>query len=416
MEETFRSQKASGTNFKFGAAGKPSTVNVPDSCPRQGSEKRITLMVAWWGPGMRAEPGAPGQGPCRLAPSLGAEMGSPVQGALCLKTKSNSLTAAEAADSSDARAPQANPGALSDMHSNITLLHACEQRSGSTSESVANSDTDSETMSETEHTTSPLASCELDSHTKRCKSPNSESNVRMNSSLLWLLQCQLAPHQQPHMLPAGTTASITAKVCSSQSINVSTASFDKQANSTAGLQEKCQGALSARGHRPPTVSPVWVHVSPYLGEGEERCGVTDTQQGRHQGCVQDNKQDKVQDDQQDDHSDDQGGDQQDNYSDLQDDQRDSRQDDERDDQQDQQQHDPRDSQQVDESQALHVQEGTQPAAKRHKQAEQHDCRSDVTYQQQVLVPLPPLRFFLCSADEISLVYQPRTPALTPAEQ
>ena len=50
--------------------GRPTASAADGSSQQQLSGgKRITLIVAWWGPDMRAEPGAPGQGPCRPAPS-----------------------------------------------------------------------------------------------------------------------------------------------------------------------------------------------------------------------------------------------------------------------------------------------------------------------------------------------------------
>lgn len=55
------------------------------------SGKRITLVVAWWGAGMRAEPGAPGTGPCRKGPHLGAA-------AYCLATAHVQADAASTAD------------------------------------------------------------------------------------------------------------------------------------------------------------------------------------------------------------------------------------------------------------------------------------------------------------------------------
>ncbi|KAL3136683.1 hypothetical protein ABBQ38_005919 [Trebouxia sp. C0009 RCD-2024] len=398
--------------------GKPSTLNVTDSCERHASEKRITLIVAWWGPGMRAEPGAPGQGPCRLAPYLGAGSGSPVhrpsQHASCLKTKTDSLMGAETARSSKARPPQtqASPGLKiesSGMHSNITCPHACNQKGSSSSASVTNSDSEADTISEAKPANSPLFRRGSDSDIERCTSANSETKAHM-SSLLWLQQCQLAPYQQrgshcpqqqPHMTPATNTEHVAAKMCSSQSTEVSTAVFDRQATSTAGLHLTCQGPPTARGYSPPAVSPAWLNVSPHLEEEEARCDQTDTQQDGRQGRVQDDKQGDNQDNQQYHRHDDQGF---------------TQQDDQQDDQQDRRQHDWQDSRQTGEQNVLPLQEGSQPAAKPHKQNDQDGSRSPVTHQPQLLVPLPPLRFFLRSADEIAMVYQPSIPSLVPAGQ
>lgn len=210
-------------------------------------------------------------------------------------------------------------------------------------------------------------------------------------------------------MAANSTVNIASRVCSSQSTEVSTAVFDRQATGTAGPQRTCQGPLAARSYSPPTISPVWLCVNPPLQEEEARCDQTDTQQDSRQGRVQDRQQD----DQQYDWHDDQSFDQQD---DQQHGEQDEQQGVQQDDQQGRQQHDWQDIQQNGEQDVLRLQEGCQPAAKRHKQTDQDGFRSAVTHQQQLLVPLPPLRFFLRSADEIASVYQPSRPPLVPAKQ
>lgn len=424
------------------AAGRSSSVNVTESCQRLPSEKRTTLIVAWWGPGIRAEPGAPGQGPCRLAPCPGAEPGGsgegPSQTASCFKSKPGSLTVTKTAHSPVAGGLQAGrklspePG---DMHSHTPRPHAYEQGSGSSLESAASSDSDSDLVPQLEPATSALSNCEPDLQIQCCMSASPESTASL-SRLLWLQQCQLTPqqqtslcaHQQPQTAPASSTDDIAANVSSSQGTNVGSAVSDRKANSTAGALWSCHRPQAARGYNPSTISPVWMHIGAHLKE-EEQCHQADTQQIDRRSDQQDDWQNEWQGDPRVDQRDNQRDEQQDDQQHKRrDDRQDERRDDQQDDQQDGQQDDQQstagqdrqqlgwhDSQQDGGQNIGELQEGTQPAAKRQRQANWGDSTGAVTPQHQLLVPLPPLRFFLRSVDEITSVYQPSRPSIPPSE-
>lgn len=223
-------------------------------------------------------------------------------------------------------------------------------------------------------------------------------------------------------MPAGTGLGDSAdQVGPSQVGNSSTALLQKKMHTAAGSHATCHwhpaakgnllpciapaangdrassGGPSAKGYNPPTISPVWLPVN-HLQNEKQRVD-EDTQQNEQQDDEQDVEQDERQDDLRDDQQDDwqnyqqhnQQEDQQDGLHHYQHDDEDSRQD------------------------MLPLQEGGQPSAKRHKGEVQGVYGGAATYQQQVILPLPPLRFFVRRADEFSSVYQPRSAALVPDE-
>ena len=374
-------------------AGRRSDVKAAESCAEDASERRITLIVAWWGPGIRAEPGAPGQGPCRLAPRPQPE---PYTLATTATPQSPDMGPLPADPSL-----RAEPNHI--VHQDAPHSQGHESSSESTATSAAESAASaaSNGNSETHPACSPLLAL-----------PDTESSY---SELLWLQQCKLPPHQQqafvcPHQechMPAATGLGDSAEqVGSAQGGNSSTAAtLERKVLGAAGSQGTCHChpaakrdspccvSPSAKGYNPPTITPVWLPVSRL--QDEKQCDEEGTQQDDQQDNQQDDQHDAQQDDQQDSEQeieqDTQQGDQQDDWHDCQHGDESSRQD------------------------VLPLQEGAQPAAKRHKGEEHCGHRSAAAYQQHVLLPLPPLRFFVRSADEISSVYQPRKVSLVPDE-
>ena len=377
------------------AAGRPSNPSATEACLRHVNEKRITLIVAWWGPGIRAEPGVPGQGPCRIAP--------------CLRPMPDSLHTTETAHSPVSGQLQAGPGLRAEpshMHihapQNAPSPHVYEQ--SSSSESIVSSDTESDSLASSETSESDSCSAlelaikthvdhEADSYAE-CGSLAVPESQATSSQLLWLRQCQLplqqqqavmCSHQEHQTMPASSIVDITHEVSSSQGGSSSIASFDRKAHCAAGTQRAWHEGPSARVYSPhfitrtsplqseiqsfyspPTVAPVWLPVSDQ--QDEQQCGQGDTQQVNKQFDQEGNQQDHWQEGlqnagQTDGHTDGQG----------------------------EGQH------------WLQLQENGQPAAKRHK------------HQRQLVLPLPPLRFCVRSADEISRVYQPSRPAVVLAE-
>ena len=381
----------------FAGSGRRPNVSAVESCPGHASEKRVTLIVAWWGPGIRAEPGAPGQGPCRLAPHP--------------KPEPHTLTITETAQSPGPEPLPAGPSPRAEPNHSAPQHAPRSQGHGSSSESTATSAAESGSVFEHEPAASVASHGKSEPHlacSPLSAGPYTESSY---SELLWLQQCRLLPHQQQvfvcpqhdcHMPAANGLRDSADQVGPVEGGNSSTALLGRKVHSAPGSQGTClwhpaaKGGSplcvspSAKGYNPPTIAPVWLPIS-HL-QDEDQCDQEDTQQ--------DDRQDDQQDDQQDA---------------LQDDQVDSQQDIEQDDQQGNQQNGRHDYQHDDESSRQHVlplQEGAQPTAKRHKGEEQCGYTDAATYQQHVVLPLPPLRFFVRSADEISSVYQPRTASLS----
>ena len=410
-------------NNAVAAAGRQSDVNATESCREDASEKRITLIVAWWGPGIRAEPGAPGQGPCRSAP--------------CPKPEPYTLARTGTAQSPDPGPPRAGPILRAEASHAAPQDAPDSQVLESSSESTATSATDSGSASEFEPGAGATADCKSGSYPE-CPPlsalPDTESSY---SELWWLQQCQLPRHEQQadvrihqHRTPGFTGLRDSPdEVGPKQGSDGSTALLEKKMHGAISSQETCHWypaakgdslphvtlpatgvsppgvTTPAKGYNPPTISPVWLPVN-HLPD-KKQCDEERTQQDDRQDNHQDDQQGYGQNDQQGDWQDSQWANQQDN------------QDEQRNDQQKIQQDDHRDGQPEHKGsgqEVLQVQDGSQPAAKRHKGEDKCDGRYAATYQQQLVLPLPPLRFFVRSADEISSVYQPRIPSLMPCDE
>ena len=383
-------------------AGRQSDVDATESCQEDASEKRITLIVAWWGPGIRAEPGAPGQGPCRSAPRP--------------KPAPNTLVRTETAQDPDPGPSRAGP-TLRAGPSHTAPQDADE----SSSESTATSATESDPASELEPAATATAECKSDSY-PQCSPlsalPDTESSY---SELRWLQQCRLLPHEQQ--------AHTCVHPCRAPDVTGLGDSKDEMGPSQGGdgssalLEKKMHGANSSRGRRhwypaakddslpyvipsakggstpgvtppakgynPPTISPVWLPVNQLPdekqcdGHDSQLNDQQDDQQGDWHESQQDNQQEEDRSDQPDDQKDSQKDSQHDVWHDGQQDEEGSTQ------------------------EALQLQEASQPAAKRNKMEENCDGRYAATYRQQLVLPLPPLRYFVRSPVEISSVYQPR---------
>lgn len=142
--------------------GRPNASTADESSHQQFSGgKRITLIVAWWGPDMRAEPGAPGQGPCRTAPS-------------CLKSADKPTHLHAATSCSAELSPPVSQ----------TDLQLSQQQTASVSQSQTDSQTDSESCS----------SSDADSDSEMHSHSSSEA-IPKPSRQHWLHQCELTPQQ-----------------------------------------------------------------------------------------------------------------------------------------------------------------------------------------------------------------------------
>ena len=384
------------------AAGRQLSVNAIKSCQENAIEKRITLIVAWWGSDMRAESGAPGQGPCRSAPRP--------------KTEPNTLARIETAQSPDPGPPQAGPSLRAETSHAAPRDAPLSQVYKSSSVSTATSAAESDSASELEPAASVTADCKSD-----CSLLSAHLDTEpSHTELMWLQQCQLPSDQQASeclhqncQMPAGSGLGDSAdQVAPNQGGNSSTALLERKVHAAPGSQATCHWhpakgdsltcvapsakgdsppiiAPSEKGYNPPSISPVWLPVS--LLQNEKQCDDKATQQGGQQDYQQDHRQDDRQDDWQDACQDCQQGNQQGSLHGCQHDAEGSRQ------------------------EMLPLQEGRHPAAKRHKGKEQCGHRGAATCQQQVVLPLPPLRFFVRSADEICWVYEPRTASLVSDE-
>lgn len=387
----------------FAAAGRRSVVSTAESCLEHTNIRRITLIVAWWGPGIRAEPGPPGLGPCRTAPRL--------------KPQPNTLAATETAPSAHPGLLQAGPGlrakpshtALQD----VSPPQAHEERFSS--DSVATSAAESDSVSALESAANSSSASNSNTPPESSAPTDTEPSY---SQLLWLQQCQLPSHQQQafncppqedHTPGTSRLGDSAGDGDPSQPGKSSTTLVPRrEAHGTNGSQGLCHRYSSAKGYsdvtstvlpsakgyHPPTISPVWLPVSAL--RQEEHCDEEDSQQGDQQN----GERDHLPVDQQ-------------NYSQgsWQHSQQDHQQDDQQDDQQDAEQDGKLDGQYNEEDSGQDVrpvQQGSQPAAKRHKR-DQCNHRDTAPDQQQLDLPLPPLRFFLRSANEISSVYLPRIP-------
>ena len=231
------------------------------------SKKRITLIVAWWAKGMRAERGAPGTGPCREGPHLGAEPYSP-------EAANGAATAGHAADASqhaklqpEVKPPQAGTVAVDtaqpvplqqaeegvrpavDGMQHAHLQQAVQETQAVNLTQLANIQ-HAGIGRATEHgaqAVDALQQAEQDTQAEKAKpQANIQLNRSCNSGLTALLQHADASNQQH-------TDSIPLKQPS--------ASQCSRSPTRASAQRKCESKLHNKCSPAVMVAPVWECIS-----------------------------------------------------------------------------------------------------------------------------------------------------------
>ena len=424
---------------------------------QHGGAKRITLIVAWWGPGMKAEPGTPGQGPCRTAPKLRAATDrSRIEEAAHASgpTMFPCPASADAADvdrismagipNSDLFEAESSTCSLaSRLTSSSASSSAASSASTSASSSASSSGPTSQSGSSSEDESELVSSCEHECRSESCADSftNAQSRpeaVSKSGPQLWVQQCQLQQqrpmqhkHQQ-HLASATATDKDTDKMQRAGLGNAAGLHSSNEAE-CPGTGKPCGASAWPKQHKlvgycPPTISPVWLPVNTCNGANDYDA-VTKSMAPSHcranramNTCAECNS--ALQQEQQ------QGMPQQPGHqlpqeSDWQHSQK-----------ADQHQHNEQAEQELskahllikkdqlvkqeqpaeqcvrhlqqqrcrDQSDHQHDDPGDQMPCKRLKKESTLDCKGTSLYPQTVPVPLPPLRFFLRHADEISSVY------------
>ncbi|DBA89883.1 TPA: hypothetical protein ACH3X2_004738 [Trebouxia sp. C0005] len=242
--------------------GRPAASTANGSSQQQlPDRKRITLIVAWWGADMRAEPGAPGQGPCQTAPS-------------CLKSADEPTHLDVASSRSPVHSPSVSQTDLQSFQ-HQTASHSQSQTDlQSASESCSSSDADSVT---------------------ELRSDSSLEAIPKPSCCHWLHECRLTPQQLQHsrqqvqhalstcisgrqtaacqhqpQLPRHDQSSSSGHAKNHNSIQDSPDHLlchDEAANKTCGRMihcdvrsTDCTDPCRLSEHHPVTLSPVWLPV------------------------------------------------------------------------------------------------------------------------------------------------------------
>ena len=363
--------------------------------------------MAWWGPGIRAESGAPGQGPCRRAPSPKDVQGSPAR-----KSKPQSLGLQQLAAAPGLSAEPINAhDAL--MESPFPHVHEQPNSESASSDSGMSSGTDSEAGPHSDHDSDQS---ELQPGCSAATEPQS----KRTPDNLWVSHCQLSPHEQQRFMHlkqesqdsqgehTTTARGRVSMLCQSQHDHDTAITLGSSLPHAAGMQQVCQ--QGPHGFNPATIAPVWLPVDEISCETkqqkQERHCQDSLQSADQLYCLQTDQEGNGQTEQWhhqlEPHQLRQQSHQQAKDQDLQIDRQDDRQDDQQHRQQHNQQHDQQGKHQNDCQ--LHDHERMQPPLKRSKQDVSHDRRSFVSrLRQQAQLPLPPLHFFLQGDDEISSV-------------
>lgn len=413
----------------FSVAGKPEAIHTSNSTRCVG-DKRTTLIVAWWGPSIRAEPGAPGQGPCRVAPSPAAVQGSQVK-----KSKQESEGLQQLAAGPSLRAEPKGAGYVESPFPQVNEQSASSSACTSSSESGISVDNDSEVGAQSG------SEAEADSEVQSgCSSAAGPESQQTPAEHLWVSQCQLSSQQQQHFMRlkqesqgdlVTNTRGTVSTLDRNQHDHDNAITLGSRSPDAAGMQQACQ--QGPHGFNPATITPVWLPVGEIgceTKQGKQEMQCQDRQQVKGQAdqlhCLQRDQQDNAQTEL---HSQQefahQPADEQGQQGDKQDNQQDSQQraqqhgqhhgQHQHDWQHHGQHHDWQDNQQDGDEHDCQLQHDCvymQRPLKRSKQDVNHNYKSFVPRQQPVQLPLPPLRFFLQCADEISLVYLPRTTSIS----
>ena len=228
---------------------------------QQFTRKRITLIIAWWGPGINAEPGVKGQGPCRVAPCPSAAPDTPGQDPC--QIASNSKAELDASDSGLRRAAPLNTAAPT---------YCSKEGAGSDSaqdtipESNLHASSEPATQSHSQPATDSLSQV----HSRQGEASSLDPEIGASSvpscvsQPQWLDQCRLTQQQQQHYKQHRQTPGALGIPHQDPSVNEypiqGINSVTSQSCNTGRRLEAFSGQHGQSEFMPPTVSPVWVPV------------------------------------------------------------------------------------------------------------------------------------------------------------